>query len=81
MGQGVVDSQVQASLDDLCFGQVQKRCMNTVLPLSFNAGFGGQIGQLLKGVDELRPAVRIAGVVECVNPDKNVKGIQYLCPA
>lgn len=47
---------------------------------SFHAGFGGEVSHTFKGLDELGPAIRVAGVVESVDTDKNVVRFQDFGP-
>ena len=54
--------------------------MNLGLYRSFDAGFGGEPCETLERRDELRPAIRIARVVERIHAEKNVGRFEHLRP-
>ena len=43
---------------------------------AFDTGFGSQVGHVLEGGDVFGPAIRVAGVIHSVNPEKNITAIQ-----
>ena len=47
---------------------------------SLDARLGGQVGHALEGLDVLGPAVGVAAVVERVDADEDVAGLQRLGP-
>src|ERR1035438_8481275 len=55
--------------------------MNLERLTAFNARLGGQVSHLLKGLDKLRPAVRVARVVQRVYANENVARAQHLSPS
>ena len=55
--------------------------MDAKLALVFNGGFGGQVGQMAEGLDEFGPAIRIAAVIEGIDADEDVEGIEGFGPA
>src|SRR5689334_16487934 len=75
MGKCIVDAQFLPATDDLFFGQRQERGMDAESARAFDARTGRQVGQGFEGPEELRPAVRIAGVVDAVDPEEDVEGI------
>ena len=54
--------------------------MNANPSPAFRSGFGGQVRGALEGLDELRPAVRVARIVDSVDPQENVRGFQRFRP-
>ena len=53
--------------------------MNAQL-VAFDTGFGCQVGHLLEGGEVFRPAIRVARVVDRVDPDEYVVATQHLGP-
>ena len=80
VGQGVVDAELQAALDDLRLGQLDQRSVDLQLLPALDPGLGRQVGHLLVGADVLGPAVRVAAVVQGVDADEDVAGLQHLGP-
>ena len=68
----IVDTQLHAAADDLGFGQMHQRGMDSERKLPLHSRLGRQVGQSLKRLDELRPAIGIAAVVDRVDADKDV---------
>ena len=68
---GVIHSQFRTLADDLGLGQVLQRGADFELP-ALVAGFGAEAGGFGEGANELRAAVRVAGVVQRVNADEDV---------
>ena len=68
----VIDAEPLALLDDLGLGEVDQRGMNLELLGPLNARLGGEVSHSLVGCDVLGSAVGITGVVQCVDPHKDV---------
>ena len=66
-------TQVETLTHDVVFAQRHQRRVNGVLP-PFHAGPGGDSGELGKGVDKGRAAIRVPGIVHGVYADKNIAG-------
>src|SRR5687768_378618 len=64
--QTVVEAQRDAALDNLSFRHRNQRRPNAEL-FPFDAGPGSQLSCTLECLDELRPAVGIAGIVERID--------------
>ena len=79
-GQPVVHAKLQSLADDLGLGQRNQRRMNRQGLPTLHAGLGREIGHPLKGRDELRPAVRVAAIVQRIHSDEDVARSQNLCP-
>ncbi len=77
--QAVIEAQRQAARDDLRLRHRDERRLNAKAP-AFDAGLGRQPGRVLERLDELRPAIGIAGVVEGVDADEDIAGAQHLRP-
>src|SRR5579875_2217155 len=54
--------------------------MDTETSLGFDAGFCGEVRQLLERGDEFRAAIRITRVIDCIYSYINVETAQYLGP-
>ena len=80
MRQAEIDSQRQAEPDDFRLGKANKRRVDVESAAILHCRFGGNVGELLEGVNELRPAIRIAGVIDGVNSDINVEGADRFGP-
>src|SRR5574337_1224837 len=61
-----VDVEAQAFADDLRLAHFDQRRMDAQR-VSFHAGLGGEVRELLERGDEFRPAIRIPGIVDCVD--------------
>ena len=70
--QAIVDAQLGAAADDFGFGHLNQRRVDAKLHRAFDAGFGRQVREPFERRDELRPAVRVAGVVDRVHTDEQV---------
>jgi hypothetical protein len=68
-------------LDDLTFGERDERGMNREFLASLDARTGSQVGHRLKRLDELRPAVGIAAVIESVGAEEDVRRAEHFGPA
>src|SRR5579885_745809 len=75
----VVHPQFCPHCDDLRLAEFDERRVDGEA-LSLHAGAGGQLRQPAEGLDEGRTAVRIARVVDGVDADENVMGLQHLRP-
>ena len=78
-GQRVINAQSHAFLNDLSLRQGNKRCMYTITR-SFYTGFCGEVRQVFECVYKFRPAVRITGIIDGVDPQKDITGAKYLSP-
>ena len=78
--EAVVEAQRQPQPDDVGLRQRHQRRVHRQRA-AFDAGARGHPGQLLEGMDELRPAIGIAGVVERVDADEDVGRAQHFGPA
>src|SRR5262249_51816234 len=72
-GEREVHTELRAVLDDLRLGHLNQRGVNAKTPRVLDGGFRRQVGEAFEGVEELRPAVGIAGVVVDVGPDEDVE--------
>ncbi len=54
--------------------------MNPETPAIFDAGLGGEIGELLERAKKLGPAVGIPRVIDTVHTDEDIKCPQSLGP-
>jgi hypothetical protein len=79
-GQPIVDPERQPGADDFGLAHLDQWGMDTITLTSLDTGGRGQIGQRLEGGDVLGPAVRIAGIVERIDPDEDVARLQHLGP-
>jgi hypothetical protein len=77
-GHGIIDPQGQSRGNDLGLGQVQKRRVDADRLLSLDTYTGGQVREVLKGIQKCRAAVRVSAVVEGVDAQKDVRSFQYL---
>src|SRR5262245_27813730 len=66
----VINPEPQALPDDLGLGPAQERRMDPKRPQAFDPGLRRQVRQPLELLQELRPAIRIAAVVDGVGPDE-----------
>ena len=64
-----------------CLGQRDQRRMNLQRLPPLHARPGLQICHPLKGLDELRPAIRIAAVVQRIHSDKNIADPKFSAQA
>ena len=78
--QGEIDAEGPAEADDFRLGLVDERRVDVESPFVLDAGPGGEVGQLLEGAGELRPAIRISGVIDGVDSDIQVEGAKRLGP-
>ena len=47
---------------------------------AFNGGLGRQIGHTFKRSDKLWPTIRIAGIVNGIDPNENIPATQHFGP-
>ena len=78
-GQPVVEAERQAAADDLGLRQADERRVDREAG-AFDAGLRRERGHPLERLDELRPAVGIAGVVEGVHADDDVRRAEGFGP-
>lgn len=75
MGQLVRYAEAQAFADDGGFGELDQRGVDVEsLGGGLDAGFGAQVGDFLEGLDELGPAIGVAGVIDGVDADEDIEG-------
>src|SRR5262249_59250422 len=73
------EAELESASNDLGLGQADE--WRTYPETSaFDARTRREVRQLLEGLDECGPAVGIAGIVERVDADDEVVGIERLCP-
>ena len=72
---GVVDAEGQSAGDDLSFGEVNQRRVDGQ-SLTAGARFGREVRHCFEGGDVLRTAVGVAAVVERVDADEDVGGVE-----
>ena len=77
VGDGVVDPQLDPSGDDLGLAEFDEWCMHPVL-IALDSGPGRQIGHSLEGLDISWTAIRIAGVINCIDTDEYIICTQHL---
>src|SRR5689334_25172144 len=69
MRQPEVHSQLGGQAHDIGFAELDQRGMNLDMRAAFDAGFGRQIGHVFESVDELRAAIRVAGIIQRIYAD------------
>src|SRR5262245_47947157 len=80
VSQPVIESERKAAANNLRFRQCNERGVN-VKARTLDASASRQRCQRLEGADEFRATVGIARVVERIDSDEEVVGIERLCPA
>ena len=75
-----IHAELVGAGDDLGLGERDQRRVDAEAARALDARLGGEIGQPLEGLDELGPAIGIAGLVERVHADEDVLGAQRLGP-
>lgn len=78
-GETVIDAERQTGAYDVFLGQVDQRRVDGD-PVAFNRGFGGEVRQSFKRVDEFGAAVGVAGIVDGVDAGEYVAAMQCLGP-
>ena len=73
VGHPVVHSQLQASANDLLLRRHDERRVNPKRALTFSAGLGRQIGEILERLDEFGATIGVARVVDGVHAQKDVE--------
>ena len=71
-----IDAQFGSAPDNFCFRQQDQRSMDSE-SLAFHAGFRCELGKIFKRRDELRPAIRIAAVIERVDADEDIGRVKH----
>lgn len=72
MRQGIVHAKSGAAANNLSFRHVDQRRVNPKVCRLFHARLRRQVGQVLEGRNELRPAIRVPGVVNRIDADEQV---------
>ena len=80
MGQFERHAKISAQTHDIGLGKLNERRANRDAGPSFDAGFRGQITHVLEGLNELGPAIGIAGIIESVDADEDVVGLEHFGP-
>jgi len=80
MGELEGNVKIAAEFNDAGFGHFDQRRPNMDARGAFNAGPGGEIAEGFEGVDELRAAIGVTGIVESVDADEDVLGAQDFSP-
>ena len=75
--QRIIDAEAYTALDDLCFGEIDQRRMDRDA-MSLDTYFRGEVRHGLERFDVLRPAIRVAGVVDRVDADEDVSCAENL---
>src|SRR2546422_5348132 len=78
-GERVVDAELDAAAQDAGLGELDERGVD-LQPRALDAGPGRELRHLLEGREILRPAVRVAAVVERVHADEAIVRLQGLRP-
>src|SRR5467141_1681283 len=78
-GERVVDAELDAAAQDAGLGELDERGVD-LQPRSLDAGPGRELRHLLVGREVLRPAVRVAAVVERVHADEEIVRLQRFRP-
>src|SRR5262245_30662075 len=78
--QRVIDSEVEAELNDLRLRKADQRGVDGQLLLGLDCSARGEIRHRLKRADVLRPAIGIAGVINRVDTKENVLRAKYFRP-
>src|SRR6187431_239910 len=76
----IVHPQPLPQLHDLRLAEADQWGMDPEKP-PLDAGAGGEVRHPLEGLDVLRPAVRVAAVVQGICADEDVGRLQYFGPA
>ncbi len=79
-GEGVVDAEGEAALDDLVLMEMHEGGVDGEFAEAFDADFGGEVGEAFEGVEEFGPAVGVAGVIDGVDADEDVEGVEGFGP-
>lgn len=78
-GQTVIDTQRGTGANDFSLGKMDQRCVNRQL-LSFDTCPRCQIGHRLEGGEIFRAAIRVTGIIDCIDADKNIAAAQHFGP-
>jgi len=78
---GVIDARLNTGADNLGFGHVNQRRVNLKTGRSFSTRLCRQSREPFKRIQEFRTAVRVAGVIDGVDADKNILRPDNLAPA
>jgi hypothetical protein len=76
-----VHAQRRPGTDDFGLGHGNQRRLDRRSVLPSTPALVANLRQILEGLDELRAAVRIAGIVNCIDADEYVGGAKNLRPA
>ena len=57
---------------------IESAAYESRIAAAFDAGLGGQVGHLLEGRDEFRPAIGIAAVIEGVDSQEDIRRPEHL---
>jgi hypothetical protein len=76
----IVDSQGKSFPDNLFLRHVNERGMNLQYPFALCPGPGGQPGHFCKGLKLCRPAVRVAAIIQGIDPYENIICPNYFSP-
>ena len=80
MRQAEIDAKRQTKANNFPFGELDKRRMDMESAQILHSGLGGNVGELLECVDELRPAIGIARVIHGIYSDIEIEGAERLGP-
>src|SRR6266478_1694922 len=74
-----IDAEIDRFANDFGFGKLDQRRVN-LKTSAFCTGFRSNIGQSLKRFDELRTAIGVAAVINCIYAEKNIDSGNHLRP-
>jgi len=89
VGQGVVATMREREIhmkafsqgDDACFGEIKQRCVNPEASLAFDACRSSEAGSFFEGTYEFGTAIRVAGIIDGIDAEEDIKGAQDFGPA
>ena len=74
------NAELTSQAHDFRFREFDQRRVDTNARAPLDAGFGGEVAHLFESMNELGPAIRIAGVIERVDADVDVVGFEHFGP-
>src|SRR5260370_7276465 len=80
MSHAEVEAEAGCELYYRGFGKADRGGSNIDFCGGFDGGLGGQVGHALEGFDEFGAAVGVSGIIERVDADENVRGLENLGP-
>src|SRR4051812_11726710 len=77
-GHTVIHAQLQPARDDLRLTHPEKRGMNLELLFALDRRLGRQVRHILESLNELRTAIRISAVINCIHAQEDVTCTSHL---